>query len=121
MRVYLPLTKADLLELQSGSIAARGREAISATSEFAKTVETDEPDELDLIAAMAATDLHDDVAAVGVLEADAEVTDAALGEVKLAQDANIDDFVCLLTADIETQEVSWYGIQELSTLLGEGE
>lgn len=116
MRVYLPLLASDLEALGAGrSLSLDARSAVATTPEFAVTVESDEPDELDLIAALAASDLSSG-GAVAVLECDALVVDAELGEVSVSGDFSLFDFECLLTADVESQEVSWFGVQELTEL-----
>lgn len=117
MRVYLPLLTSDLDALGAGrSLQLEGRSAVATTPEFAVTVESDEPDELDLIAALAASDLGAG-GAVAVLECDAVVVDAELGEVSVSGDFALSDFECLLSADVDSQEVSWFGVQELAELL----
>lgn len=116
MRVYLPLLSAELDSLENGSnLRFEARSGVATTAEFAVTVESDEPDELDLIAALAASDLAPG-GAIGVLECEVTVVDAELGEVAVTGEFGLFDFECLLLADVESQEVSWFGVQELANL-----
>ena len=117
MRVYLPLSAQDLTELAAGlPIDLSGRTGVSPTAEFAATVESDDAEELELIAALAASDLESDTNAVGVIQGEAAIVDAELGEVACEGSAALGDFECLLLADVDTQELSWFGVQELTQL-----
>lgn len=119
MRVYLPIEAADLTQMAAaGRLAVAGRIAVVATAEFAATLQTDDQDELDLLAALAASDLTADSDVVAVLETEAfEILDAEVGEVQLTLPAAANgDFACLLVADVESQELSWFGVQELAEL-----
>lgn len=117
MRVYLPLELGELEVLAAGGrLSIDSRPGVAVTAEFAVTVESEEPDELDLIAALAASDLPG-AAAVGVIECEAPVVDAELGEVSVTSQAGAFDFECFLLGEVESQDASWFGVQELDSLL----
>ena len=119
MRVYLPIEVTELAALATGSpLPSPNRVGVVATAEFAATLETSDAYELDLLAALAASDLSKSSNVVTVLETEAfEVIDAELGEVRLIQpQLPLADFACLLIADVEAQELSWFGVQEIAEL-----
>ena len=117
MRVYWSISIETCKSLESGSrISVEGTQAISATQGFANTLETSDQDELDLMAALAASDLGLPGHAVAVGDLEAEVVDDELGEVVLKGDIALSDIACLLIADVEAQELSWFGIQEIDDL-----
>lgn len=119
MRAYLPIEATDLVLLAAGGrLVVAGRPAVVATAEFAATLDTDDQDELDLLAALAASDLSATSDVVAVLETDGfELVDSELGEVRLTlPEAAAGDLACLLIADVESQELSWFGVQELAEL-----
>ncbi len=118
MRIYFPLTKAEVLELQkSGVLASQLRLGIVATEGFKKTLETEDADELELIAALAASDLSESSAVVTVVDADATIVDDELGEVEFNGEIRLIDCECLMIADVESQELSWFGIQEIDQVV----
>ncbi|MEN9692465.1 MAG: hypothetical protein RLZZ330_109 [Actinomycetota bacterium] len=118
MRIYFPLTKKEVIELQeSGLLAEQTRTGICITDGFKKTVETDDSDELELIAALAATDLSDSSVVVTVLDMDATVIDDELGEVEANSQIKLIECECLMVADVESQEFSWFGIQEIDEVV----
>lgn len=117
MRAYLPLSEDDIDLLSRGdSLAVEGRLAVSPTPGLAVSMETTDEEELDLIAALSAVDLAESTSAVAVLEAEGVVVDDAIGEVALTGSVPLSDVQCLLVGDLESQEVSWFGIQELDHL-----
>ena len=118
MRVYWPVSRDQLIELNSrNSLELQSAEGVTVTDELAETLETQEQEELDLIAALAASDIADGQCAVGVIELEAEIVDAELGEVRFGATVNLEDIACFLIADVESQELSWFGIQEIDSLL----
>jgi len=115
MRVYWPVTLSDITSWESGeTITLHDQSAIAATEEFALTLETSDADELDLLAALSAGDLGGD--AIGVMDSEVSVVDATLGEVTFSADVSINDIACFLIADPESQELSWFGVQEIDHL-----
>lgn len=118
MRVYWPVSRDQLLKLQDRQpLVVKSVVGVSVTDELAATLETQEQEELDLIAALAASDIAEVPSAVGVIELDATVIDSELGEVQFDATINLEDIACFLIADVESQELSWFGIQEIDSLL----
>lgn len=118
MRVYWPVSRDQLLQLQQGQpLVVKSAVGVCVTEELAATLETQEQEELDLIAALAASDISEVPSAIGVVELDAEIVDAELGEVKFDATINLEEIACFLIADVESQELSWFGIQEIDSLL----
>ena len=118
MRIYFPLTKSEVIELQnSGFLAEQNRVGIAITDGFKKTVETEDGDELELIAALAATDISDSSVVVTVLDMAANVIDDELGEVETNSQIKLIECECLMVADVESQEFSWFGIQEIDEVV----
>lgn len=118
MRIYFPLTKSDVLELQkSGVLAAQIRLGIAATDGFKRTLETEDADELELIAALAASDLSESSAVVTVVDTNGKVLDDDLGEIEFEGEIRLIDCECLMIADVESQELSWFGIQEIDQVV----
>jgi hypothetical protein len=91
--------------------------ATAVTDEFSTTVESADSDELDLLAALSALDVRDNCVAIAALDLEAEVIDAALGEVQFSAELRLEDIACFLIADVEQQELMWFGIQELDQLM----
>ena len=117
MRVYWPISLTDLKSLESGaSLDVAGRTGVAATEGFAATLETADQDELDLMAALAASDIADGLHPVAVTESTASVVDDELGEVQLSGTVALADIECLMIADVDSQELSWFGIQEIAEL-----
>ncbi|MEY4323616.1 MAG: hypothetical protein RL410_1397 [Actinomycetota bacterium] len=117
MRTYWPISLEDLNLADAGhALDLSNRRAVAATAGFAATLETTDQDELDLMAALAASDIAEGKHAVVVTENDATVIDDELGEVQLTGTAQLGDIDCILIADVESQELSWFGIQELTEL-----
>lgn len=118
MRIYFPLTKAEVFELQkSGTLEAQIRVGITITDGFKATLQTDDADELELIAALAASDLSESSAVVTVVDAEVKVIDDELGEFEFNGEIRLIDCECLMIADIESQELSWFGIQEIDDVI----
>ncbi len=118
MRIYFPLTKSEVLELQkSGTLAAKIRIGIAATEGFKKTVETDDEDELELIASLSAGDLSESAVVITVIDATAVVVDDEMGEVEFDGEIRLIDCECLMIADVDSQELSWFGIQEIDQVV----
>lgn len=118
MRIYFPLSKSDVLELhKSGILTSSARIGITITDGFKQTLQTDDADELELIAALSASDLSDSAAIVTVIDAEAKVTDAELGEVEYDGEIRLIDCECLMIADVDSQELSWFGIQEIDQVV----
>lgn len=118
MRIYFPLSKSDVLELhKSGILTSSARIGITITDGFKQTLQTDDADELELIAALSASDLSDSAAVVTVIDAEAKVTDAELGEVEYDGEIRLIDCECLMIADVDSQELSWFGIQEIDQVV----
>lgn len=118
MRIYFPLSKSDVLELhKSGILTSSARIGITITDGFKRTLQTDDADELELIAALSASDLSDSAAIVTVIDAEAKVTDAELGEVEYDGEIRLIDCECLMIADVDSQELSWFGIQEIDQVV----
>ena len=118
MRIYLPLSKSDVLEFQkTGLLKAQTRIGIAATEGFKRTLETEDADELELIAALAASDLSDSSAVVTVVDTGGKIIDDELGEVEFEGEMRLIDCECLMIADVESQELSWFGIQEIDQVI----
>lgn len=118
MRVYLPLTLAELRQLAAeGGLPDAVRSGVAATPELAAALSVTEADELALIAALAASDLSAESNIVAVSDCAARVVDAELGEVAVAGPLVLADLECLMLADVESEELSWYGIQETADLM----
>ena len=118
MRIYFPLTKAEVIEMQrSGKLEAVLRIGITATEGFKKTVETEDEDELELIVALSASDLSESSAVVTVLDAVGTVVDDEMGEVEFDGEILLLECECLMLADVESQELSWFGIQEIDQVV----
>jgi hypothetical protein len=118
MRIYFPLTKSEVLELQkSGNLVAKIRIGIAATEGFKKTVETDDEDELELIASLSAGDLSESAVVITVIDATAVVVDDEMGEVEFDGEIRLIDCECLMIADVDSQELSWFGIQEIDQVV----
>lgn len=117
MRVYWPISLADLKALNSEkTLELTGRHGVCATEGFAATLETSDQDELDLMAALAASDLAEGAHPVAVTETEVTVIDNELGEVELKGTVALSDIECLMIADVDSQELSWFGIQEIAEL-----
>ncbi len=118
MRIYFPLIKSEVLELQkSGILPTQVRLGIAATDGFKRTLETDDADELELIAALAASDLSESAAVVTVVDIEGKVIDDALWEIEFEGEIRLIDCECLMIADVESQELSWFGIQEIDQVV----
>ena len=118
MRIYFPLIKSEVLELQkSGILPTQVRLGIAATDGFKRTLETDDADELELIAALAASDLSESSAVVTVVDIEGKVIDDDLGEIEFEGEIRLIDCECLMIADVESQELSWFGIQEIDQVV----
>jgi len=118
MRIYWGLTTPDLASLTRGeALVVAAQRASSPTAGFAATVETDDADELAVLAALAVADSADDIAVIGVLDTEGVVVDDEIGEVEFAGSFKLEDFACLLIADVENEELQWFGIQEMPELL----
>ena len=118
MRVYWPVSRDQLLQLQERQpLHVQSAVGVCVTEELAATLETQEQEELDLIAALAASDIAEVPSAVGVIELEAQIIDAELGEVQFDATIDLEDIACFLIADVESQELSWFGIQEIDSLL----
>ncbi len=118
VRIYFPLSKQDVLELQNqGNLQAKTRLGIAITDGFKKTLETEDADELELIAALAASDLSESSAVVSVVDLTARVVDEDLGEVEFDGEIKLIECECLMIADVESQELSWFGIQEIDQVI----
>lgn len=118
MRIYFPLTKTEIIELsEKGELEATSRIGITVTDGLKSTLKTDDADELELIAALAASDLSDSSAVVSVIDLTATVVDDELGEVEFNSEIKLIDCECLMIADVESQELSWFGIQEIDQVI----
>ena len=118
MRVYWSLTREQLLALAGGvDLVLTGQPATAVTTGFADTVSTQDDDELDLLAALSSLDVNDNCGVIAALDVEAEVTDDALGEVSFSADVAVTDIGCFMIADIDAQELSWYGIQEIDEVV----
>jgi hypothetical protein len=118
VRIYFPLIKPEVLELQkSGILPTQVRLGIAATDGFKRTLETDDADELELIAALAASDLSESSAVVTVVDIEGKVIDDDLGEIEFEGEIRLIDCECLMIADVESQELSWFGIQEIDQVV----
>ena len=118
MRVYWSLTREQLLALAGGvDLVLTGQPATGVTTGFADTVSTQDDDELDLLAALSSLDVNDNCGVIAALDVEAEVTDDALGEVSFSADVAVTDIGCFMIADIDAQELSWYGIQEIDEVV----
>ena len=118
MRIYFPLIKSEVLELQnSGILSTQVRLGIAATDGFKRTLETDDADELELIAALGASDLSESSAVVTVVDIEGKVIDDDLGEIEFEGEIRLVDCECLMIADVESQELSWFGIQEIDQVV----
>ncbi len=118
MRVYWALTEEQLSSLAHGNDLTVDRQsAISVTEGFAQTVESSDQDELDLLAALSALDVNDNCGVIAALDAEGEIVDDALGEVAFSAVVTLNDLGCFLIADIDSDELSWFGIQEIDEVL----
>ena len=118
MRIYFPLTKTEIIELsERGELVATSRIGITVTDGLKSTLETDDADELELIAALSASDLSDSSAVISVIDLTATVVDDELGEVEFNSEIKLIDCECLMIADVESQELSWFGIQEIDQVI----
>ena len=118
MRVYWSLTREQLLALAGGvDLVLTGQPATAVTAGLADTVSTQDDDELDLLAALSSLDVNDNCGVIAALDVEAEVTDDALGEVIFSADVAVSDIGCFMIADIDAQELSWYGIQEIDEVV----
>jgi hypothetical protein len=118
MRIFLALTMDELSRFaRSEVVSLSAVSATAVTDEFSTTVESADSDELDLLAALSALDVRDNCVAIAALDLEAEVIDAALGEVQFSAELRLEDIACFLIADVEQQELMWFGIQELDQLM----
>jgi hypothetical protein len=118
MRIYFPLSLEELNKAGAGEVLVFVKKVgISPTAELAAVLESTDPDELTLIAALSAADIAEQPSAIAVAECEAEVVDAEIGEVSFTADLALSDLECLLIADLVNDEVSWFGIQELDQVL----
>lgn len=118
MRVYWSLTHEQLLALAGGvDVVTSGQLATSVTPGFSETVTTQDEDELDLLAALSSLDMNDNCGVIAALDVEAEIVDDALGEVRFSADVAVTDIGCFMIADVDAQELSWYGIQEIADVL----
>lgn len=118
MRIYFPLSLDELRSMERGAtINFTQKIGISPTPELATVLESTDIDELTLIAALSAADIAIQPSAVAVVEQDAQVLDAEIGEVEFSAVLGLADLECLLIADLKVDEISWYGIQEVDQLL----
>jgi hypothetical protein len=118
MRIYFPVSLDELRSMDSGAtINYNQKIGISPTPELATVLESTDIDELTLIAALSAADIATQPSAVAVIEHDAQVLDAEIGEVEFSAVLGLADLECLLMADLKVDEISWYGIQEVDQVL----
>ena len=118
MRIYFPVSLDELRSMESGAtINFSQKIGISPTPELATVLESTDIDELTLIAALSAADIAIQPSAVAVVEQDAQVLDAEIGEVEFSAVLGLADLECLLIADLKVDEISWYGIQEVDQVL----
>lgn len=118
MRIFLALTMDELSRFSGAEVVSLSAvSATTVTDEFSTTVESTDSDELDLLAALSALDVRDNCVVIAALDLEAEVMDAALGEVHLSAELRLEDIACFLIADVEQQELMWFGIQELDQLM----
>lgn len=118
MRIFLALTMDELSRFSGAEVVSLSAvSATTVTDEFSNTVESTDSDELDLLAALSALDVRDNCVVIAALDLEAEVIDAALGEVHLSAELRLEDIACFLIADVEQQELMWFGIQELDQLM----
>lgn len=118
MRIYFPISLDELRAMDSGdTINFSQKIGISPTPELATVLESTDVDELTLIAALSAADIATAPSAVAVIEHEAEILDAEIGEVEFSAVLGLADLECLLIADLKVDEISWYGIQELDQVL----
>lgn len=118
MRIYFPLLITEIEALADSQVLNFERAlAVSPTPELAALLEISDTDELTLIAALTAADLALSPSAIAVVEAEAEVGDAELGEVFFSGDVRLSDLECLLVPDLENDDISWFGIQETTDVI----
>lgn len=118
MRVYWSLNREQLTALAGGvDLVLTGQPATAVTAGFADTVSTQDDDELDLLAALSSLDVNDNCGVIAALDVEAEVTDDALGEVIFSAEVSVTDIGCFMIADVDAQELSWYGIQEIDDVV----
>lgn len=118
MRVYWALSEEQLAALAQGVELTLDRQAaVSVTEGFSATVESQDQDELDLLAALSALDVSENCGVIAALDCDAEIVDDSLGEVAFTADVSLNDLGCFLIADIDSDELSWFGIQEIEDVL----
>ena len=118
MRVYWALTEEQLKALAQGvELTLERQPAVSVTDGFSQTVESNDQDELDLMAALSSLDVSDNCGVIAALDVDAEIVDDAPGEVSFSADVTLNDLGCFLIADIDSDELSWFGIQEIEDVL----
>lgn len=118
MRIYFPVSLDELRSMERGAtINFTQKIGISPTPELATVLESTDIDELTLIAALSAADIAIQPSAIAVVEQDAQVLDAEIGEVEFSAVLGLADLECLLIADLKVDEISWYGIQEVDQVL----
>jgi hypothetical protein len=118
MRIYFPVSLDELRSMERGAtINFTQKIGISPTPELATILESTDIDELTLIAALSAADIAIQPSAIAVVEQDAQVLDAEIGEVEFSAVLGLADLECLLIADLKVDEISWYGIQEVDQVL----
>lgn len=103
--------------MESGVLSLQDQIGVSPTPEFANLLETTDEDELNLIAALTAADSATGPVVIAVFEAAASVLDAEIGEVQFSADLRLADLECWLLPDLPTDDVSWFGLQETSTVM----
>lgn len=118
MRIYWALNDEQLSALAQGvDLSLEEQPATSVTPAFAETVETHDQDELDLLASLSCLDLNDNCGVIAALDVEAELVDDALGEVTFSGDVSLSDIGCFMVADIDSEELSWFGIQEIQEVI----
>ncbi len=118
MRIFWALNDEQLNALAGGiDLTVSNQPAASVTPGFAVTVETQDQDELDLLASLSCLDLNENCGVIAALDLDAELVDDALGEVQFSADVALTDISCFMIADIDSEELSWFGIQEVDEVV----
>jgi hypothetical protein len=118
MRIFWALNEEQLAALAQGvDLSLANQMATAVTPGFPATVETNDQDELDLLASLSCLDLHDNCGVIAALDVDAELVDDDLGEVSFSGDVSLADVGCFMIADIDSEELSWFGIQEVQEVL----
>ena len=119
MRVYIPLDRRGLEELARSGVVRPGR-GYAVTPAFAEAYGSDDVEELEYAAMMAAAEASTDLdgrQVVVAADADARPIDGPRGAVELGEPVPLDAVASIHVGDEADGGLAWYATQELGELV----